>query len=223
MLSLALDSLAFDGPPVLGPVSLRIGAGEALALMGPSGIGKSTLLRLAAGLPVAADVERLRLSRPARIGMAFQEPTLLPWRTAAENIRIPTGAEPAPHLAAVGLADKAALRPGALSLGQRRRLALARAFAADPELLLLDEPFASLDEATAAEMTALTARLIAARPAMAVLLVTHSPEEAATLATRTAILSGAPARIIAETTSRDPAAIRRLVRGEGGSARGGGG
>ena len=199
VLSLSLHGLAFGRAPVLGPLSIRVAAGEALAIMGPSGIGKSTLLRLAAGLPVKAQVSGLVVSRPARLGMAFQEPTLLPWRSAAENIRIACGADPAPALAEVGLAEKAGLRPGALSLGQRRRLSLARALASAPDLLLLDEPFASLDEATGAEMIALTARLIAARPGMATLLVTHSHAEAAALADRAALLGGTPATVAAQT------------------------
>lgn len=222
LLDLSLHGLSFGAAPVLGPLRLTAAPGEAVALMGPSGIGKSTLLRLAAGLPVAARAEGLQVRRPARIGMAFQEPTLLPWRSAAENIRIACGVDPGPALAEVGLEGKGALHPMRLSLGQRRRLALARALAAAPDLLLLDEPFASLDERTAAEMIALTARLITARPGMATVLVTHAPAEAAALATRALLLGGAPARLMAEAqVRRGDAARLRADLGLGAAAEAG--
>ena len=157
--------------------------GEHLAILGPSGIGKTTLLRIVAGLIEGFEGE-IRGVGP--LAMVFQEPTLLPWRNASENLTLTTGITPQEAQAAleeVGLADKAGHFPGQLSLGQQRRLALARAFAARPSLLLLDEPFASLDETTAASMIALTSRMLADRTITS-LLVTHAAEEAVALANR---------------------------------------
>lgn len=179
----AVTRKSFGTHIVLRDLRFSVEAGETLAILGPSGVGKSTLLRIVAGLDTDFDGE---IRRPDRIAMAFQEPTLLPWRSAIDNLtlvtRVPAG-EAEAALAEVGLAAKGGLYPSQLSLGQRRRLALARAFATHPELLLLDEPFVSLDAPLIDEMLALTERLIAkARPAT--LFVTHSAAEADRLATR---------------------------------------
>lgn len=196
VLSLRLQGKRFAATPVLGPVALDIARGETVAVTGPSGAGKTTLLRIIAGLD--ADFTG-SLHRPGRVAMVFQEPTLLPWRSARDNITLATGTTPATaelRLSEVGLAGRGGALPGQLSLGQQRRLALARALAADPDLLLLDEPFVSLDPALAAEMVALTARLLAPRQAAAV-LVTHSRSEAEVLADRVLLLSGQPAQLTA--------------------------
>ena len=198
VLDLHLEGKSFDGAPVLGPCELVLGPGEALAITGPSGIGKSTLLRIIAGLDPDF---RGRIRRPDRIAMVFQEPTLLPWRSARANLILATGidretAETA--LAEVGLAGQGDKFPGQLSLGQQRRLALARAFSARPDLLLMDEPFVSLDSRRAEEMYALFEALRARRP-VATVLVTHSASEAQRLADRVARLDGVPA-VLFETT-----------------------
>lgn len=194
MIHLSLHQKAFGGQVVLGPLAFDLQRGQRVAILGPSGIGKSTLLRIITGLDPAFDGTR-RVQ--GRLAMVFQEPNLLPWRSAAQNITLITGASAAQAqkvLAEVGLAGKENLFPGQLSLGQQRRLSLARALAADPEILVLDEPFASLDELNADEMITLTKGLIAAR-GMSSILVTHSRAEAQALADQILHLKGTPAQL----------------------------
>lgn len=191
---LDLTAKSFGPRPILGPVSLTVGAGQRVALLGPSGVGKTTLLRIIAGLD--RDFAGTR-AVPERLAMVFQEPTLLPWRTALANLTLPTGAtraEAAALMAQVGLAGREAAYPRQLSLGQQRRLSLARAFAARPGILLMDEPFASLDEATRDRMLDLTAQLLDSSGA-GLILVTHDPAEAARLGARPLTLSGSPATL----------------------------
>lgn len=181
---------------MLDSLALAVEAGETVAVTGPSGVGKTTLLRIVAGLHSGWQGQ---MERPDRIAMVFQEPTLLPWRDLVANLTIPAGCsrkDALRWLDEVGLGGMAERLPKSLSLGQQRRLALARAWAAEPELLLMDEPFVSLDPVLSAEMMALFERLRAARP-VATLLVTHAPDEARRLAGRTIRLEGAPARIAA--------------------------
>lgn len=191
---LDLRSKSFGPRPVLGALALEVAAGERVALLGPSGIGKTTLIRIIAGLDRGFDGT---LAVPERLAMVFQEPTLLPWRTALLNVTLPTGADrgAARHLMAeVGLAGREGAYPRQLSLGQQRRLGLARAFAARPQILLMDEPFASLDAATAGRMLDLTARLLDDSGA-GLILVTHDPDEAAHLGARSLVLAGSPASL----------------------------
>ena len=182
---------------MLRDVSLRLNRGETLALVGPSGIGKSSLLRVIAGIDTGQDAT---CAVRGTCAMVFQEPTLLPWRSVADNIRVTTGAPLADIDAAlrdVGLGGRGADYPGQLSLGQQRRLSLARAFAVKPDLLLLDEPFVSLDPDLAHEMMALFARLRAQHD-IATILVTHVAEEAEKLASRIMTLGGSPATITSD-------------------------
>lgn len=191
---LDLQGKSFGSRAVLGPLSLTVGRGERLAVLGPSGIGKSTLLRILAGLD--SDY-RGRWQGGDRLAVVFQEPVLLPWRDAVGNITLPTGCDAAvarDWMAQVGLAGHEDKFPRQLSLGQQRRLALARAFAAGPDILLMDEPFASLDEDTRARMLALTGALLD-RSGAGLVLVTHDPAEAQALAARPLHLSGSPARL----------------------------
>ena len=177
---------------MLGRVAFQVGAGETLAVVGPSGIGKTTLLRVLAGLDT--DFEG-QVKVPERRAMVFQEPSLLPWRSALQNLTLTTGvAEDMAReaLGEVGLGDFADRFPGQLSLGQQRRLSLARAFSAVPDMLLMDEPFVSLDGSLVEEMLNLTARLLASR-AISTVFVTHAMPEAQRLATRIVRLTGNPA------------------------------
>ena len=187
---LDLIARSFGPRRVLGPLSLSVRRGERVALLGPSGIGKTTLLRILAGLD--RDYHGTRTA-PERLAAVFQEPTLLPWRSALANLTLTTGASPAAArrlMAELGLAGREGAFPRQLSLGQQRRLALARAFAAGPDILLMDEPFASLDEDTRGRMLDLTARLLKASGA-GVVVVTHDPAEAARLGQRILVLTPA--------------------------------
>ena len=180
----------FDG------FSLRIEEGGIVALLGPSGCGKSTLLR------IVADLDRHFTGAvkkpPGRIGMVFQEPRLLPWRTVADNLRLAnpdlTGDALRDLFAAFELEGHGGDFPGQLSLGLARRASLARAFAINPALMLLDEPFASLDRDLHARLRKLLAKRIGAHK-MTALIATHDLDDALLLADEVIFLEPNPARI----------------------------
>ena len=181
----------FDSMPVLTGVDLSIHAGELVVLLGASGSGKTTLLRVLAGLDREAE-GRVRV--PQRRAVVFQEHRLLPWQRVADNValglpRAAGRARAAEMLAEVGLADRGRAWPRQLSGGQSQRVALARALVRDPALLLLDEPFGSLDALTRIQIHALVLRLWA-RHRPAILLVTHDVDEALLLADRVLVLVG---------------------------------
>ncbi|BBO10984.1 ABC transporter ATP-binding protein [Bradyrhizobium sp. TM102] len=197
---------------VLAPLKFALQSGEVGVLIGPSGCGKSTMLRIILGL----DSEfRGHVARPpqARIGMVFQEPRLLPWRSVEQNVRLAapdvTEAKLSELFRILELEAHRSHFPGELSLGLARRVALARAFAVEPDLLVLDEPLASLDDALAGRLRDEIATLVASRPVMT-LLVTHSFDDAVRLGDRLFFLSPRPARIVAEV----PIGIPRDRRGE---------
>lgn len=193
---LDLRAKAHGATPVLGPMRITVARGERLALLGPSGIGKTTLLRILLRLDTDFEGE---LTGDEVCAPVFQEPLLLPWRTAAQNLTLTTGIDMEgvrDWLARTGLAGLEARYPRQLSLGQQRRLGLARAFARRPDLLMMDEPFASLDAATAGRMLALTAAMLDETGA-GLVLVTHDPAEAAALGARPLHLEGQPARLVA--------------------------
>src|SRR5262249_18550296 len=171
---------------VLGELSIALDKGQVAALVGPSGCGKTTLLRIVTGLD--RDFEgTVSLPVNCKLGVVFQEPRLLPWRTVEENIRLIAPQASAQSLetlfATLGLAEHRQHYPGALSLGQARRVALARAFAVEPDLLILDEPFVSLDAALADRLRGELSELVFRRP-VTTLIVTHNIEEAIGLADR---------------------------------------
>jgi ABC-type nitrate/sulfonate/bicarbonate transport system ATPase subunit len=188
-----------DNLHVLGELTFSMADGEVAALVGPSGCGKTTLLRIIAGLD-GDYLGTVRLPEHCRLGMVFQEPRLLPWRSVEANVRLAAPEATEATLDALfqtlGLAAHRGHYPGELSLGLARRVALARAFAVNPDLLVLDEPFVSLDAALAQRLRSELVELVRSRP-VTTLLVTHDVEEAIGLADRLLVLSGSPARIVA--------------------------
>jgi NitT/TauT family transport system ATP-binding protein len=191
------------GLVALQNVDLRIERGDFLVLLGPSGCGKSTLLRLIAGLDQPqAGALRWDAAPPAAgdIGFVFQDPTLLPWASVAENAALPLRLrhqnESPAHamLARVGLAGFEQVRPAQLSGGMRMRVSIARALAPRPRLLLMDEPFAALDEFTRHRLQS-DVRDLAHETGCTTIFVTHSIYEAAFLATRVVVMSPRPGRI----------------------------
>ncbi len=202
-----------DGTPVpaIRDFVLDIVPDSMTVLMGPSGCGKTTLLRILAGLD-SRFVGEIIKPENARIGVMFQEPRLLPWRTVKQNIMLV--ADPSfteadlEHLAqALGIADKLPAYPQELSLGLARRVALARAFATKPDLLLLDEPFVSLDERIADRLRKLLIEVWSARPTTAI-LVTHNPREAILLADQLVLLAPRPTKVVATIPVTTPRAER---------------
>ncbi|MEF2072586.1 ABC transporter ATP-binding protein [Consotaella aegiceratis] len=204
---------------VLDDVAFALPRNAFTCLIGPSGCGKTTTLRILMGLDEHYEGEIDAALRTARLGAAFQEPRLLPWRTLAQNVALATrgAAEPSDALvkaalADVGLGDLGDRYPGQISLGQQRRAALARAFAVQPEILYLDEPFVSLDEATAQRLRRLLVELWSSRQ-VTVLMVTHNVREAVQLADRIVLMTERPARVAAELlvpldrAGRTPAAV----------------
>jgi len=203
-------NMSFGAHLVLDNIDLSVADGEFLSIVGPSGCGKTTLLRIVAGLDT--DFEGA-VRRPAhgRLGVVFQEPRLLPWRTVEQNVRLvaPLASETALDslFGALGLSGHRRHYPGELSVGLARRVALARAFAVEPELLVLDEPFVSLDAELAARLRAELAGLVIRRP-VTTLLVSHDVDEVIGLADRIFLLSGRPARVVADVPIENPRSVR---------------
>ena len=210
--SKTFENAAGERQDVLAGINFTLGASEVGVIIGPSGCGKSTMLRILAGLD--HDFQG-RVSRPAgaRLGMVFQEPRLLPWRSVEENVRLAAPLVDEAKLAVLfSVLELNAHRshfPGELSLGLARRVALARAFAVDPDFLILDEPLASLDHALAARLREQIASLVESRAVMT-LLVTHNLDDAVRLGDRLFFLSARPAKIVHVETIR----VRRTARSE---------
>lgn len=190
-------------------LSLSVPSGSFTVVIGPNGCGKSTLLRLVAGL-LAPDAGQVQVGNAApsagdgRVGLAFQQPRLVPWRSTLENVALPlelAGVDPverreraAMALERVGLATAGQLRPGELSGGMAQRAALARALIGDPGVLLLDEPFSALDALTRETFDGALQRLWLER-ARTIVLVTHSVAEAVSLADRVVVMTPRPGRV----------------------------
>ncbi|MGH6871075.1 MAG: ABC transporter ATP-binding protein [Rhizomicrobium sp.] len=215
LLSLSRIAKTFDsGTHAVGDMSLEVEAGDFLSLVGPSGCGKSTVLRIVAGLlaPESGTVA-FPQGRP-EIGFVFQEPTLMPWTTALGNARLPLDLKHAAKneaqdraaraLARVGLAGFENAFPRELSGGMKMRVSIARALAAEPKLLLMDEPFAALDELTRQALNDDLIKL-AREDGITVLFVTHSVYESTYLSSRVAVMTPRPGRIAAEITLSPPA------------------
>ncbi|HYZ07337.1 MAG TPA: ABC transporter ATP-binding protein [Pseudonocardiaceae bacterium] len=193
------------GPPVLDRIDLDVGPGEFVCLLGASGCGKSTLLSLMAGLsaPTSGSIE-VTVGRPA---LMFQEPALMPWLTAAGNVELALRARGAGRrerrneaerlLTVVNLAGQGGKRVHELSGGMCQRVALARALAQDSRLLLMDEPFASLDAITRDALHEELARLWSEQ-GLAIVFVTHNVREAVRLGQRVLLMSSRPGRIVRE-------------------------
>jgi NitT/TauT family transport system ATP-binding protein len=218
-----------SGLTALESIDLDIGQGEFLSLIGPSGCGKTTLLRIIAGLAEPSRGER-RLSLAAdggirmpsgRVGFVFQDPTLMPWSTVVDNVMLPfriagrvgsaererIGAE----IRAVGLAGFERAYPRQLSGGMRMRVSIARALVTDPDLLLLDEPFAALDEITRMALNEDLLQLWESRRTT-VVFVTHSVFESVYLSTRIAVMTARPGRIAADLPVELPQPRERALR-----------
>lgn len=208
--------MVFGRQHVLANVGLEIRSGEVVSIVGPSGCGKSTLLRLLAGLidPTSGEVT-LAGHAPAaarrthcRLAFVFQDPTLLPWRTVYDNVRLPLQLEETPRdeqdalvrdtVALVGLAESdLRKRPQMLSGGMRMRVSLARALVTQPDVLLLDEPFAALDDLLRHQLNEELLRITGRRGCTTV-FVTHNVSEAVFLSQRVLVMSSNPGTIAAE-------------------------
>ncbi|MBB4041205.1 NitT/TauT family transport system ATP-binding protein [Microvirga flocculans] len=210
---------AEDSLPAVRSLTLKVNEGEFAAIVGPSGCGKSTLMKLATGLQFPVEgkviVGGRKVAAPVKLaGMAFQNPTMLPWRTTLDNILLPLEIVE-PHrsrlrrhkaeyvakaeglLAQVGLKGQGHRFPWQLSGGMQQRVSLCRALIHEPKLLMLDEPFGALDSFTREELWCVMRDLHAAQK-VTIVLVTHDLREAAFLADRIFCMSARPGRIVAE-------------------------
>jgi len=196
-----------NGVNALGPLDLDIAGGEFVSLLGPSGCGKSTALRIIAELLIPTGGELVWPQGKPRIGFVFQDPTLMPWAIIRDNVRLPLDLESVPRteanaraeaaLARVGLDGFSGAYPRMLSGGMRMRASIARALVARPQLLLMDEPFAALDEISRDALNEDLLRLWR-EDGLTIVFVTHSVYESTFLSTRILTLTPRPGRIASE-------------------------
>ena len=196
-----------NGTKALGPLDLDIVEGEFLSLLGPSGCGKSTALRIIAELLIPTGGELIWPHGKPRIGFVFQDPTLMPWAIVRDNVRLPldlegvrrdeANARAEAQLARVGLSGFSGAFPRVLSGGMRMRVSIARALVARPQLLLMDEPFAALDEISRDALNEDLLKLWR-EDELTILFVTHSVYESTFLSTRILTLTPRPGRIASE-------------------------
>ena len=204
-----------NGAVALDGLALSVRAGEFVSLLGPSGCGKSTALRLIAGLAAPTAGSVAWEGEAPRLGFVFQEPTLMPWRTVAGNVRLPLQLARLPRrdalprvaeaLARVGLTGFERAYPRELSGGMRMRVSIARALATKPSVLLMDEPFAALDEITRARLNDDLLRLWG-EGGLTVIFVTHSVYESAYLSSRIVVMAARPGRVVADLAMPPPVA-----------------
>lgn len=226
-MALVVEELSFSygDVPLFSDFSFRAEMGRPTALLGPSGCGKTTLLRLIAGLlPPASGTVRFEGSEnpgdlsslPSRVSFVFQEPRLFPWRTVLENVAIPIEglygkkegrSRARSFIEGVGLGGLADMLPDELSGGQRQRASIARAFAYPAPLVLMDEPFQSLDLPLRIQLMDLTLSLLETEKRIAI-AATHDPREAIYLAGRSVVIAGRPVRVVLDETIDLPQAER---------------
>jgi len=198
---------------IIKDFQLNLANNEFVCLVGPSGCGKTTLLNILAGLDAkfSGDISLSNSRKAPKVGYVFQNPRLLPWRTVTENIELASEAKIETLdflLESMGLAAEKNTFPEHLSLGMSRRVAIIRAFSMDPDLLLMDEPFVSLDPPTARQAQQLLINLWSKRPHK-ILFVTHDLREAITLADRLIFLNSNPMSVITEIPVSIPRKERR--------------
>jgi NitT/TauT family transport system ATP-binding protein len=210
-----------DGTRALQPVDLRVAQGEFVTLLGPSGCGKSTLLKMIAGLLDATEGQVRMWGGPPRAGddtarrlaFVFQAPTLMPWASVQTNVRLPldlagmpageAGSRVRDALSLVGLAESARALPHTLSGGMQMRVSIARSLVTQPQLLLMDEPFGSLDEITRNKLDGELLDLWQSRQ-LTVVFVTHSIQEAVILSNRVVMMAARPGRVVDEVSIDEP-------------------
>lgn len=212
------ETASAGGVHALGPIDLKINAGEFVSIVGPSGCGKSTFLRIVCGLTGISDgklmLEGAPISGPNRdIGVVFQAATLLPWRTVLENVLLPVQVRkeltPAKREKALELLDMVGLKdfvqryPSELSGGMQQRVAIARALVTDPSILLMDEPFGALDEFTRETMNEELLR-IWEETKKTVIFITHSIPESVFMSDRVVVMSERPGKILADIKIKLP-------------------
>lgn len=212
MYEMQLDEIVLGSRAILSRLNLSLCEGEVLCILGPSGCGKTTILNELAGLGATAPWQ----NNQPEVGYLFQEPRLLPWRTLKQNLMIvhPDGERVMSILKSVKLERYADYYPSQISLGMARRAALARCLLCEPDIVLMDEPLASLDMQTAHEMLVLISDLVGKDPRRSMIYVTHDPDEALAIGDQIAVLKGSPASLFfyGEAKELDLATLETMLR-----------